>query len=154
MQTLCIIPSGKPKIWDRTPGAGPVPAHDAYVGTLHSLCQKYARTHFEQWIILSPKYGFLLPGELVPSTYDLSFSRRGDQEYTISIEELNAQATEKYLDAFPEIVMLGGKKFKPIIETCFPTAVHFHYPLFGTRGIGDMQAMLKDALLNNEKLHE
>jgi hypothetical protein len=50
---LCIVPCGSAKIWDKNPCAGPQRAADVYTGVFATTCQRYARTYFEEWVILS-----------------------------------------------------------------------------------------------------
>lgn len=63
MKRLCIIPCGKKKIWDVQPDAGPVRAEDAYLSPFHQACERYAKTFFDEWVILSAKHGFLRPDD-------------------------------------------------------------------------------------------
>ncbi|EUJ29227.1 hypothetical protein LMUR_03823 [Listeria grayi FSL F6-1183] len=122
---MMIIPSGKPKIWDKQPEKGPVPAKEAYTGTFHRLCRGYAEMLGESYLILSPKYGFLKPDDLVTGSYDVRFDYNGVNAETISLPEL--QAGWKQLEINQEvIVMLGGKKIYSFIgENCTRTAVCF-----------------------------
>ncbi|STY45602.1 Uncharacterised protein [Listeria grayi] len=141
---MMIIPSGKPKIWDKQPEKGPVPAKEAYTGTFHRLCRGYAEMLGESYLILSPKYGFLKPDDLVTGSYDVRFDYNGVNAETISLAEL--QTAWKQLEINQEvIVMLGGKKFIRLLEKTAPEQ-QFVFPLVGARGIGEMQQMLKEAI--------
>ncbi|WP_102026360.1 DUF6884 domain-containing protein [Salirhabdus sp. Marseille-P4669] len=151
MEQLCIIPSGKPKIWDKSPEIGAVKASEAYTGTFHRLCQQYAKMHYSNWVILSPKYGFLRPDDRIEKTYDLSFSNKNDPN-VISITELKEQVQSYRLHDVREVVMLGGKKFKPIVEMLFGDPIKRTFPLHGLKGIGYMQQRLRDAIHNKEIL--
>ena len=69
MKTLCIASCGKSKIWDKQPQAGPMPARSVYVGPFSGACGRYADKFFpESWCILSAKYGFVLPDDLIPAS--------------------------------------------------------------------------------------
>lgn len=71
--TLCIVPCGKEKIWDREPGREPTPAHLVYIGSFASGARAYAEHfHPESWVVLSAMYGFLHPNDLVPGPYDVT----------------------------------------------------------------------------------
>ena len=68
MCTLCIVPCGNRKIWGKYPDKGATKAKDVYIGPFTSKCGKYAM-HFypDSWYILSAKYGFLHPEDIVPN---------------------------------------------------------------------------------------
>jgi hypothetical protein len=144
---MIIIPSGRPKIWDKSPELGAVPANKAYTGTFHQLCKEYAQLFDSDYLILSPKFGFLYPDSLVPHTYDVRFTQKGVTKETISLNQLQAQW--QALDTSPstEIIILGGKKFQPLMEKIATDSIYtFNYPLHGLGGIGYMQRALKNAI--------
>lgn len=151
MKKLCVIPCGRKKIWDHAPNAGPTIAKEAYIGVFHRLCQSYASHYFDDWVILSAKHGFLMPYDIVPANYDVSFSMNNEE--VISKQLLGEQITKKKLDPFNQIVMLGGKKYQPIIKEVFQEKKLIEFPLTGTRGIGEMQQRLKTSLANRQPLH-
>ncbi|MBA3924914.1 DUF6884 domain-containing protein [Listeria rustica] len=146
---MIIIPSGKPKIWDKQEDAGPVAASQAYTGNFHRLCRAYAEKFDGDYLILSPKYGFLTPDSLVVGTYDVRFTARGVTAETISLEELSRQWQEFAIEQ-EMIVMLGGKKFAPLLAAVTDGKQRFLFPLHGTRGIGDMQKRLRTAIDTGE----
>ncbi|WP_372010931.1 DUF6884 domain-containing protein [Paenibacillus chitinolyticus] len=137
--TLCIIPPGKRKIWDRDATHGPASARDAYTGTLNRKARAYAEASGCDWIILSAKYGFLTPADTVSGNYDTAFGAANAG--IISSDELARQWEEKGLHTYSRIEVLGGKKFRPIIGALAGTAAVF-FPLENSRGIGDMLHLL------------
>ncbi|MDC3416573.1 DUF6884 domain-containing protein [Aquibacillus salsiterrae] len=147
---LCIIPCGRKKIWDKYEDNGPVQAKDAYIGTLHQLSQHYAVDFCDEWVILSAKYGFLLPDDCVEGNYDLSFGNK--QDGVIAIDQLVSQVESKQLNRFARVIALTGKKYRPIIEACFPVE-KVRYPLANLRGIGYIQQELKSAITKGEPFH-
>ncbi|SDL80775.1 DUF6884 domain-containing protein [Sediminibacillus halophilus] len=152
MKSLCIIPCGKKKIWDKQADVGPVSAREAYIGTFHHLCETYA-DHFKlDWVVLSAKHGFLLPKDIVPENYDVTFNQKSNQ--IVTGDFLANQVKNKHLDVFPRIVVLTGRKYKPFISAAFslpnPEIV---YPLEGCKGIGHMQQRLKTAVANDTPIH-
>ncbi|GAA4726819.1 DUF6884 domain-containing protein [Brevibacillus fulvus] len=151
MKRLCIIPCGAKKIWDKQPAAGPTRADQAYLSPFHQACQGYARAFFTDWLILSAKHGFLLPDDQVPGNYDVSFGS-GHPE-TISAEQLRTQATEKGLYQFDQLVILGGKKFRPIVAAVFPQTPA-DFPLQGCPGIGKMLQRLHQAVASGQELSQ
>ncbi|SEG14975.1 DUF6884 domain-containing protein [Paenibacillus sp. UNC499MF] len=140
--TLCIIPPGKRKLWDRDAAHGPAPAKDAYTGTLNRKARAYAEACGYDWVILSAKHGFLMPEDTVVGNYDTAFGTANAG--IISSEELAQQWKEKGLHTYSRIEVLGGKKFRPIIGALAGAAA-VYFPLENSRGIGDMLHLL-DAL--------
>ncbi|AZB42758.1 hypothetical protein CEF21_10885 [Bacillus sp. FJAT-42376] len=149
MERLCIIPCGKRKIWDQEPDMGAVEARFAYTGIFHRLCQDYARTFFGQWVILSAKHGFLRPEDPVPENYDLGFHMKHPD--IITIYDLKQQLEGKQLNDVKEVIMLGGKKFAPILADVFGKPAVF--PLRGSQGIGEMQRKLKEAVMTGKEIN-
>ncbi|GAE91839.1 hypothetical protein JCM21714_798 [Gracilibacillus boraciitolerans JCM 21714] len=153
MTQLCIIPCGKKKIWDKYPDASSTKAKNAYIGIFHHLCQQYVQKYFDKWIIISGKHGILLPDDIVPENYDVTF--RPNDPNVISLQKLQMQIKNKDLEYFSDIVVLTGKKYRPIINSSFAHATSIQYPLLGTKGIGgDMQHLLKKSITNNIPLHK
>ncbi|MGD6818374.1 DUF6884 domain-containing protein [Metabacillus sp. 113a] len=150
MRRICIIPCGKRKIWKDQPDHGPAKAHYAYTGIFHKLCQQYARQFYEEWIILSAKHGFLKPEDIVPGDYDLGFHM--DDQDIITLLELKKQAARLRLEEADKVIMLGGKKYEPILRSLLDNEIHF--PLAGSKGIGDMQSKLKSSIVTNAELGE
>lgn len=149
---MLIIPSGRPKIWDKYPDIGAVRADQAYTGTFHTLCQEYARKQNVPYLILSPKFGFLSPEDQVPHTYDVRFTQKGTNDETISVKELQRQWQSLQLPSSPPHMVLGGQKFKPLMKKVSGGEGSFQYPLHGLGGIGFMQQRLKEAIKTGEPL--
>ena len=144
MRTLCIVPCGKKKIWDKNPDIGPQKAEDVYIGPFATKCKEYAKLFYPtSWIILSAKYGFLFPNEFVPGPYDVSFNDKNTNPITIL--ELKNQAEEKQLYKFEKIVALSGKNYIHIIQSVFRNKEIFE-PLSNCGGIGYMMNKLKNAI--------
>lgn len=150
MKRLCIIPCGSKKIWDTKPEAGQTEAKNVYIGSFHKKCQEYASRFFEQWVILSAKYGILLPQDLIPSNYDVSFNSKSEEIVSLSV--LKDQIAKKHLADFDELVVLGGKEYRKVVEHAFGCNHNFNYPLSECSGIGYMQQKLKNSLQNNEEI--
>ncbi|MDT0000300.1 hypothetical protein QJV15_05390 [Listeria cossartiae subsp. cayugensis] len=143
---LIIIASGKPKIWDKFPDIGPVKASDVYTGTFHRLSKAYAEQFAKEYLILSPKYGFLRPDDIVPKTYDVRFTMKGTGADTIQLEELKAQWQKLQINPTEQIPMLGGKKFRGLLASITDDKQSFCFPLEGATGIGVMQRELKQSV--------
>ncbi|GGM19967.1 hypothetical protein GCM10011351_02260 [Paraliobacillus quinghaiensis] len=152
MKQLAIIPCGRKKIWDIDSTKGPTEVKDAYISVLHRLCEQYAEMFCNQWVVLSAKHGYLLPHDIVPDNYDLTFGMKKELS-VITEEELLVQIEQKGLMNYDQVIALTGKKYQPIIENTFGTDIKIHYPLLGTKGIGEMQQRLKYAIEKNISLH-
>ncbi|WP_047152309.1 DUF6884 domain-containing protein [Aneurinibacillus tyrosinisolvens] len=149
MNRLSIIPCGKKKIWDRVPEAGARRAQEVYIGTFGKACQAYAAQFFDVWVILSAKHGFLFPDDIVPENYDLSFDSGSSD--VISIDNLKKQMAERGLESYDEITVLGGKKYRKVVEQLYnPDSLK--YPLRDCKGIGYMVQKLNKAVQEGKEI--
>ncbi|ASS75149.1 hypothetical protein CIG75_09255 [Tumebacillus algifaecis] len=153
MKRLCIIPCGSRKIWDQHPDfAGPAEAQHTYTGTLHKLCQAYAKKFFgDDWLILSAKHGLLRPEDIVSENYDVRFTSNNPLRH-VSLQAFMRQVEEKGLTAYDDITILGGKKYTLIVPAIFGNTRTYHMPLQGCKGIGFMLQRLKRALAEGKEL--
>jgi len=144
LRTLCIIPCGKRKVWDKNPNAGPNKARYVYIGSFATKCREYAEKFYPlSWCILSAKYGFLFPDNIVHGPYNASFKHK--RTNPVSIEELIHQVIQKRLDAFDRIVVLGGRNYVNVIKEVFKKK-NIHTPLDDCQGIGYMMRKLNDSI--------
>ncbi|MCY8105572.1 hypothetical protein MOD07_18845 [Bacillus mojavensis] len=150
MKRLCIIPCGKKKIWDVKPDAGPVRAEDAYLSPFHQACERYAKAFFDEWVILSAKHGFLRPNDIVSGNYDVTFGT-GHAEIMTS-EELRRQFCEKGFSDIEELVMLGGKKYRSVLNAVIGEHQYINWPLSSYKGIGYMLQALNRAVEDKHEL--
>jgi hypothetical protein len=143
MKTLCIVPCGKRKIWDKFPDAGPQEAKDVYIGPYASKCIQYAQIFYpESWCILSAKFGFLLPNDIVPGSYNITFKEKKTRP--ISKDELFSQIRDKGLYKYDKIIVLGGKTYAERIDYLFEQKTILK-PLYGCR-IGEALRKLNEAI--------
>jgi hypothetical protein len=147
MNRICIIPCGAKKIWNTKPEIGSTVAEKVYIGAFHNACQKYTRKYFDKWVILSAKHGFLMPKDIVPCNYDVSFNHKGKE--VIDIEELKKQMTDIGIDQIKDVVVLGGKKYVKVVEQLYDASYKLSYPLSGCKGIGFMLQRLNSAVNQN-----
>jgi len=144
MKTLCIVPCGERKIWDKNPNAGPTKAEHVYIGPFAKKCREYAQRYYpSSWCILSAKHGFLFPDDIVLGPYNVSFNDRKTKP--ISTKELSAQVTERQLDNFEQIVIVAGKNYVEIAKKVFSSSEIFT-PLSDCKGIGYMIGKLNDSI--------
>jgi len=127
---------------------GAVRARDAYTGPLTRMAIRYAeRFHRGSWVILSAKYGFLSPDNIVPEPYNVTFKLKHTNP--IGIEELIRQAQEKGLYRY-DVVVLGGKDYVEIVKKVFKNKRVIN-PLEGL-SYGRKIKRLKEALLSERPL--
>ncbi|MBD3860813.1 hypothetical protein IEE86_13855 [Bacillus sp. 28A-2] len=150
MKRVCIIPCGAKKIWDVNPGAGSQPANLVYLSPLHQRTKSYAKTFFSDWLILSAKHGFLKAEEIIHENYDVAFGMPHADQMTQ--EELSHQFQEKHLTAYDELVILGGKKYRKVMDPLLHPHQTAIYPLAPYKGIGYMLQALKRAVETNIEL--
>jgi len=150
MKTLCIIPCGSRKIWDKNPDAGPVEAKYVYTGRFSKKCREYAEKFYpNDWCILSAKHGFLYPNDIIPEPYNVTFKIKRTRP--ISSNELSKQIVDKSLDKYEKIVIIGGKDYVNIAKKCFPSK-EVYTPLSGCKGNGEMESKLNGSLRTNISL--
>lgn len=142
---LVIVPCGKAKIWARHPRAGPVVAADAYVGAPFSVNRRYAERMGGDWVILSAKYGFLRPVDVVPAPYETTFKLRSTSPIGPAV--LREQVEQMGLGRYDEVIGLGGKEYRAAIEAAFEgMRVRLSFPFAGLP-IGKAMAATKLATL-------
>lgn len=142
MNTLCIAPCGDRKIWKKYPEAGPQKARLVYTGPYASTCIAYANRFYSNWCILSAKYGFLFPNDIISGPYNATFKNKSTNP--ITIEKMAIQAKEKELVKFEYLVVLGGKEYNEIVRKVFPFA-SISRPLDGLR-MGPSISKLRKAI--------
>ena len=144
MKSLCIIACGKKKIWDKNPEAGPVKAENLYTGSFTRKCIEYTKkADFDSWCILSAKYGFLFPDEVVQGQYSECFHNKTSNP--ITLENLFLQIKSKELDKYEKIIILGGNYYTDMVKKLFSEKEVFN-PLNGCKGIGHMMKKLNDLI--------
>ena len=144
MNELCIIACGKKKIWDEDIRTGPVKSKDMYTGLFTRKCIQYAeKFHQDSYCILSAKYGFISPEEIVEGPYNECFHFK--KTNPINEYHLLFQIKDKKLDEYEKIVILGGKYYTEMIKTLFPKK-EVNNPLEGCKGIGKMMKKLNEMI--------
>ncbi len=142
---LVIVPCGIAKIWDKYPDAGPTPAADAYIGSPFVVNRAYAERAGGDWLILSAKYGFLRPTDIIPGPYNTTFKRKSSNP--IGLAALRKQVLRMGLDRYAEVVGLGGKEYRAAIAAAFEgTAAALAFPFTGLP-IGKAMGAIKRATI-------
>lgn len=143
-KTLCIVPCGSKKIWDKNPDAGHTPASEVYIGSFSKKCQEFAQKNYsDSWNILSAKYGFLSPSDIIEGPYNVTFN--DSKTNPISIQDLKLQKIQKELDVYDKIVVVAGQKYTKMVENVFQ-GKKVENPLEGCKGIGFMMGRLNELI--------
>jgi hypothetical protein len=130
LRTLVIVPCGRSKVWDDSPQAGPVSARLAYTGAPFKVNREYAEHFGGSWVILSAKYGFLNPEEMIEGPYDVTFKRRSPPP--IGEAALREQVRSRGLDRFDDVIGLGGRDYRIVVQATFADSnVRLHFPFAG-----------------------
>jgi hypothetical protein len=146
-EVLVIVPCGLSKIWDKNPNAGPTLARDVYTGSPFKLNRQYAERFGTKWIILSAKYGFILPDFEIPEAYEVTFKRKASNP--VSRELLKMQVKDQGLEQFSMIIGLGGKEYRLAIDDAFQgQSVAINFPFAGLP-IGKAMQATKIAILKS-----
>jgi hypothetical protein len=141
---LVIVPCGRAKVWAKHPDAGPTPARDAYTGPPFIVNREYADASGGDWVILSGKYGFILPTYVIPGPYEATFTRRST--HPIGVDALQEQVRRMGLDRYAEAIGLGGKEYRAAVEAAFAgTSVVLRFPFSGLR-VGEAMGASKRAI--------
>jgi hypothetical protein len=147
---LVIVPCGQSKIWDKKPSAGPTPARDAYTGSLFKANRRYAEQFAERWVILSAKYGFILPNFKIPGPYNVTFKKKATNP--VQQDELLTQAKRLRLNRFKVVVGLGGVEYRTRIKDVFgDTAAELRFPFEGLN-IFELMRAIKQAVESDDPL--
>ncbi|HIH69528.1 DUF6884 domain-containing protein [Methermicoccus shengliensis] len=147
---LCVVPCGSLKIWSRYPDAGATMARDVYIGSFARTCIEYAEKFYpDSYVILSAKYGFLFPDEIIPENYNVTFN--DPKTNPISVEELRKQAEQKGLMRYDEIVVVAGSNYINIVKKVFAEK-KIITPLKGLGGMGPMISAMKKAIKEEVEL--
>ena len=116
MAALVIVPCGKSKIWDKNPKVKNVKARDVYTGAPFKVNREYAECFRFDWVILSAKYGFLEPDQIIQENYNVTFN--DPLTNPISLDDLKKQVEKKY-SHYSCIVALGGRTYSEIVSQAF-----------------------------------
>ena len=147
---LCVVPCGSLKIWHRNPDTGPTKAKDVYIGPFAKACIDYAERFYPgRYVILSAKYGFLFPDELIPGNYNVTFNN--PKTNPIGVEELRKQAEHKGLMKYDEIVVVAGSNYVKIVRKVF-AGKKIITPLEGRGGMGPMISAIRRAIRDGREL--
>jgi hypothetical protein len=88
----------------------PAPAGDLYTSPLFRALRAYARTHADDWYILSAEHGLLPPDRMI-HPYESTLNAMSKRERVAWAKRVQQQL----LDALPstaEVIMLAGERYR------------------------------------------
>ena len=146
---LVIIPCGRSKVWDKNPQLGPMPAREAYTGGPFKVNRQYAERVGDRWIILSAKYGFIEPTTLITQC-EVTFKKKSTNPVSISIPK--NQITDLGLLEFDQVIALGGKEYRSVVEEAFAgSAAKLMFPFSGLT-VGKAMRAVKQSLDQSDRV--
>jgi hypothetical protein len=143
MKKLMVVQCGQQKRWKHDPKLGALKADQAYTSPYFQKNIAYAKRLGDRWLILSAKYGFLDPDDLIDD-YNVTFKYKFTNP--ISIKELRKQVLEKNLDEFEEVVVLGGEEYLAAVKSAFDGTRSIIKSPFKGLSIGSRMAEIDKAL--------
>jgi hypothetical protein len=112
--------------------------------------REYAEHFSDNWVILSAKYGFLNPQDIVEGPYNVTFKRRSPPP--IGYAALRDQVRDRGLDRFHDVIGLGGRDYRVVIEHAFAVSrVTLHFPFSGLT-LGKSLQAAKRAIASDQPL--
>lgn len=146
--TFLVIGCGKAKIWDRHPHFGKVCAKDAYVGGLFRLSRLYAETFYpHRWLILSARYGLVLPSEPI-ANYDVSFnSGRSLGKNMVLNGNTVTKQSQYYFKEAKKVVCITGENYVRVLKASLQKGIQIECPL-AHMGLYARMAWLKAEIRN------
>lgn len=146
---LVIVPCGRSKIWKKQPHLGPTPAREAYTGAPFKVNREYAESVADRWVILSAKYGFIEPTTPI-TQYEVTFKKKNTNP--VRAATLKSQVTDLGLSKFDQVIALGGKEYRRVVEEAFAgTAVKPTFPFSGLT-VGSAMRAVKQNLVQRERI--
>jgi hypothetical protein len=115
-----------------------------------SRSREYAERFGDSWVILSAKYGFLNPDDIVEGPYNVTFKRRPPR--LIDGAALCQQALDRGLDRFEDVIGLGARDYRAVIEHAFAlSTASLHFPFAGMK-LGESLGAAKRAVAARQAL--
>ena len=150
---LVIIGCGKSKIWGKNgeSSVGPQRAKDVYTSYCSKLKRQLAEREGCDWMILSAKYGFILPDLVIPCAYDVTFKSKSTRP--ISVADLAQQVEDQKLYRYNEIAIIAGAEYIERVREAFQgRRVSIYTPLAGHR-FGRQMQMMERLLSDGDLAH-
>ncbi len=118
VKKLLVVSCGYKKIFERYPYLENIPARKVYIGSFSRAMIEYGDKFFgDNYVILSAKYGFIYPYEIIPKNYNVTFNDPSTKPVTV--EELKQQIKQKQLDKYDIIFVMGGERYLNMVTKAF-----------------------------------
>ncbi|OLS15499.1 MAG: hypothetical protein RBG13Loki_0864 [Promethearchaeota archaeon CR_4] len=137
-KTLVILTCSQKK------GLKPAAARDLYQGSLFKLGRKFAEVQHFDYMIISAKYGLLLPEQVI-SPYDQRISNMSDVR---RIRETVLPQLREILPLYEKIIMIGGSYYRKVLEPIKSAKFEI---ITDSRGIGGILQQLKRRIASIEE---
>lgn len=129
-----IISCGAVKIWDLQPNIGPQKAQDVYIGSYTKQLKKYVNCYYDDWFILSAKYGIIHKDFIIAEKYDVTFNDK--RSNPVNIEQLNESITKSDICSYNQIEVLAGSNYTAMLKRSIIDNSKMVFPLKGIGGMG------------------
>lgn len=143
----CIISCGANKIWNSNPSLTGVLAQNAYVGGYFNINKRYANHFYEDWFILSAKYGIIHKNFIIPGNYDVSFNN--PKSNPVNVDFIQNQHIIRTLESYTTIEVLAGKKYFDILSKCL---TNLEWVFKGLPGMGYQQQYCVEKINNDNSI--
>ena len=119
---VIVVPCTQEKIWSENPGAGRVPARDAYTRPDFLAWRKHAEQSGCPWFILSTRYGLTAPETLIEN-YNVPVSRAVNDPKFLKL--LAKQGRDLDLGKYENVVLMDWRRFEPLVRAALPDPQRF-----------------------------
>ena len=118
MKRLCIIASGLSTVWQLDARLGRIEASKAYTSNFFKAAIEYSNKFCNDYVILSPTLGILLPSEKIRIIKERRFYHAmRDKDFLKSVKK---KIEELGIESFDEIIVLGGQEHYELIKRLLP----------------------------------
>ena len=146
---LVVVGCASRKVWNNLAIAPDQPAGQAYASPIFKKSRAYAEQLGCAWVILSAKYGFLQPEEMIRD-YDETFNRHSPG--LVDAPTLKRQVKKKGLDRYSEVLVLAGRSYVVRVRAAFEgTGARIVEPMKGLR-LGMRLRWLSEKLERGKRL--
>jgi hypothetical protein len=120
------------------------PAKKMYRGKLFEAIREFCESKKFDYVIISAKYGLLLPEEIIEG-YEKVLRTREDIE---AIRPLVEQRLKPLLTNYEKIVVIAGKKYRKILSNLWDD----RFFIVRSKGYGDLCTKIKEVTLRDQTL--
>lgn len=99
------------------------------MGVPFRVNRAYAEVVGDASVILSAKYGFLAPDDLLEGQYEVTFKRK--KTNPVAVETLRRQVEERGLASFDLVIGLGGAEYRAALTEAFRDHAEVAFPFAG-----------------------